>query len=214
MGKLRSIIVIIGICCVIVAGFVGFAIYGRITNANLIATDTRVDIDSELLESSIRQIAELSTLAQRYTEVSFFEDQSTVAIFGREINLPGTARSFILRFSGDIRFGIHVDDIQVRVVEDEYDYGEIFVYMPTAAILTHAIDMASIQLLDERTGIFARLELEDYTYFIAQQQQYIENRESTLQFMTYAQRNAEEAIYVLLRAALGDAEYSITFVSS
>jgi len=217
MGRLRSITLILGICCLIIAGFIGFAIYGRIANANLIPIeiDTRVEIDSELLESSIRQIAELSTLAKRYTEVSFFEDQSTAAIFGREFNIPGTARSFILRFSGDIRFGLNVGDIQVRVVEYDYDHGEIFVYMPTSAILTHAIDLESIQLLDERTGIFTRLELEDFTYFIAQQQRYIESRASTLQFLSDAERNAEAAIYALLRAALGnlgDVEYAITFV--
>jgi len=214
MGKFQSIKTIIGICCVVIAGFVGFAIYGLITNTNFIETDRRVEIDSELLESSIKQIAELSTLSQRYTEVSFFEDQTTVAIFGRELNLPGTTRSFVLRFSGEIRFGIHVEDIQIRVVEDEYDYGEIFIYMPAASILTHAIDMDSIELLDERTGIFARLELEDYTYFIARQQQYIENREATIQLMAYAERSAEEAIYVLLRAALGSAGHDITFVSA
>jgi len=214
MDKLRSIITIIGVCCFIIAGFVGFAIYRRIVNSNLeldVVVETRVEIDSELLESSVRQIAELSTLAERYTEVSFFEDQTTVAIFGREIHLPGTTRSFILRFSGDMRFGIHVDDIRVSVVEDDYDYGEIFIYMPPTAILTHEIDMASIQLLDERTGIFVRLELEDYTYFIAEQQRLIESRASTLQLVEDAAQHAEEAIYVLLRAAVGDAGYSITF---
>ena len=217
MGKLRSIVMIAGLCCLVIAGFVGFAIYGRITNANLIPIelDTRVEIDSEMLESSIRQIAELSTLAKRYTEVSFFEDQSTAAVFGREFNIPGTTRSFILRFSGDIRFGINVGDIRVRVAEYTDDAGEIFVYMPTSAILTHAIDMESIQLLDERTGVFTRLELEDFTYFIAGQQRYIENRASTLQFLSDAERNAEQAIYALLRAALGNlggVEYAITFV--
>ena len=211
MGKFRSLVLIAGICCVVIAGFVGFAVYGRITNISLPQVGTRVEIDSELLESSIRQIAELSTLTQRYTEVSFFEDQATVAIFGREINLPGTARSFILRFSGDIRFGVHVGDIRVRVVESDSGYGELVVYMPAASILTHAIDMESIQVLDERSGIFARLDLEDYTYFIAQQQRYIEGRESTRQLLAEAERGAEEAVYVLLRATLGDAGYSIAF---
>jgi len=204
------------ICCLIIAGFIGFAIYGRITNASFIPieVDTRVEIDSELLESSIRQIAELSTLAKQYTEVSFFADQTTVDVWGWQFNLPGTARSFILRFSGDIRFGIDVGEIQLRVVEDEYAYGGIYVYMPATVILTHAIDIESIQLLDERTGIFTSLELEDFTGFIADQQRYIESRASTLQFLTDAQRNAEEAVYTLLRAALGDLGYSITFVRS
>jgi len=216
MGKIRSIILIAGLCCVVIAGFIGFAIYQRITNANfvIIEVDTRVEIDSELLESSVRQIAELATLTQRYTEVSFFEDQTRVAIWGWQFNLPGTARSFILRFSGDIRFGIHAGDIQIRVVENHDDYGAIYVYLPEAVILTHAIDIESIELLDERTGIFTRLELEDFTSFIAEQQRYIEDRTSTRQFLTDAQQNAEEAIYALLRAALGNAEYSITFVRS
>jgi len=233
VSKLKSAYTLITsifiICCLVVAAFAGYAIYGRITNANLanladlvdleavIEVTTRARLDSELLEASVREIAELSTLSLRYTEVGFFQDQAQVEILGWGINLPGTARSFILRFSGDIRFGIDANVIRIRVTErmsaDGYDFSEIFVYMPSAVILTHAIDLSSIELLNEQTGIFVQFELDDYTGFIAERQQYIEGRDSTARLLEEARLNAEKAMYALLRAALGEAEYPIRFIT-
>ena len=174
---------------------------------------TRSEIDSGFLENNVREIAEFSTLSHHYTEISFFEDRSALLIFGRELNLPGTARSFILSFSGDIRFGIQGDDIQITVSENHSnDYSAVQVFLPPATILTHTIDMDSIQLLDERTGIFATLDLEDYTYFIARQQEYIEQRPNTAHLLEQAQHRAEHAIYTLVRASLGEGGHEIIFV--
>ena len=207
--EVHKIAAIIGICCIfLVCGF----LIARLTGATPTVV-TRSEIDSGFLENSVREIADLSTLSHRYTEISFFEDQAALLIFGRELNLPGTARSFILSFSGDIRFGILGDDIQISVLENHDDeYSNIQVFLPPAIVLTHAIDMDSVQLLDERTGIFTSFNLEDYTYFIARQQEHIEQRVNTSQFLAQAQEQAERAIYALLRAALADGEHEISFV--
>ena len=139
----------------------------------------------------------------------FFDEQHTVTVFGIEINVPGTARSFIVRFGGEIRFGIDVSGISIDVQEQE-----ITVSMPMVSILSHAIDMESIELLNESTGLFTRLDLEDYTYFIAGRQREIEVRESNIALLAHTQRSAEETIYVLIRASLNNDEYTINFAWS
>ena len=207
--EVHKIAAVIGICCVFLA--CGFLI-ARLSAVTPTVV-TRNEIDSGFLENSVREITELSTLSHRYTEISFFEDQAALLIFGRELNLPGTTRSFILTFSGDIRFGILGDDIQINVSENfDDDYSSIRVFLPPATVLTHAIDMDSVQLLDERTGIFTSFDLEDYTHFIARQQEHIEQRVNTSQFLEQAQEQAERAIYTLLRASLGTEGHRIVFV--
>ena len=201
---------ILCICCFIIAASASFALYVRITNVEMLQTETRTELHSDLLETSIRQIAELSTLTQVYSEVGFFESQSTLSIFGREVNLPGTGRSFIIRFQGELRFGILVEDIRIHITEGAGHH--VRVYLPEPVILSHFIDIGSIQLLDERSGLFARLELEDYTHFIAQQQLAIEAREFTQARMLEARESTEHAISTLLQTLLSDAAYTIEFV--
>ena len=204
-----KIVFFIGLACIFIT--CGFFVSRLLSPAPTVVS--RGEIQSGFLENSVREISELSTLSHHYTEISFFEDQSALLIFGRELGLPGTARSFILSFSGDIRFGIVGDDIRITFGPDHREgYSSIEVFLPPATILSHTIDIDSIQLLDERTGIFTSFEFEDFTDFIVQQQGYIEQRVSTGQFLEQAQTQAQDAIYALLRAALGDQEHSIRFV--
>jgi len=211
MKFLSKVQAIIGICCVIVAVAVGFGVYGMFTRSPP-RIETRMEINSELLEASVKQIAELSTISYRYTEIGFFVDQTTVAIFGRDFNIPGTARSFIVRFTGDIRLGIDVSQVAISVYDICAQYNNIVVSVPGASILTHAIDISSIQLLDESTGVFTSLDLDDFTYFIAGRQQEVELGSEVAALLLSSQESAEGAIYAMLRAVIGDIGHTIEFV--
>ena len=168
--------------------------------------ETRQEIDSAMLQSRVMLMAELSTLVFRYTEVGIFEDQTTMSVFGAAINVPGTARRFIIKFDGEMRFGIDISGIEI----DVEDY-EVSVNLPRATILTHFIHIDTITLMDERTGLFASLDLDDYTYFISERQGEIEIRESTAELLARAQNGVEDAIYSLLRMIVPDDEYTINF---
>ena len=167
--------------------------------------EERVTIDTQLLEYNIRQIAELSTLVYNYTDIGFFDEQAAFAVFGREFALPGTRRQLIARFDGAIRLGVDVNRITVRV--DEY---EVTVTLPRIEMQVHNIDMDSIQLLDERTGIFVSFDLDDYAEIIAGWQQEIEARVVTNVLFEQARQSTEDVLSVLLLSTLPE-EYAISF---
>ena len=205
LGNLKNTNNLLAVCCLIIVCFISYAIYTEVVRFSPEIV-IRTEADSRLLESSVQQIAEISTLVYHYTDIGFFNDQSAVAVFGREFRLLGTARSFIVSFAGEIRFGVDASEISIGI-----DGQVVNIAMPRISVLSHAIDMDSIQLLDERTGLFASLELEDYTSFIADRQHEIETRDATAHLLSQAQQNTEQAIYALLRSALDD-DYSINFI--
>ena len=186
-----------------------FFIYTTITGITgfLPRVEERVEISSDLLEYSVRQIAELSTLVYNYTDVGFFEEQSAIELFGREIALPGTRMRILARFDGAIRLGIDVSEISVSV--DEYEY-EVIVVLPQIVVQVHSIDMDSVQILDQRSGVFVNFSLEDYAEVIAQWKREVEDRGVTRELVEQSQQNTEEVLSVLLLSALPEG-YTVSF---
>ena len=171
---------------------------------------TRISANSATLEHSIREMGELATLEYTYETVGVFEDQSTMAVLGREINIPGTARSFIVMFEGRMRFGIDMEDISVDITQSNEVYYYVRVSLPNPQIQTHELLPGTIQLLDSSTGLFSSLDLEDYTEFIYERMKQVENRASTLNLQSQAGESARRIIYAFLRAMLDEEYYRIS----
>jgi hypothetical protein len=168
--------------------------------------------DSALLEESVRRVAQLATLSLRYTEAGVEEDQRTIELFGQTTAIPGTTRRMIVRWQGDILFGINAEEISINIVELDEGGREVRVTLPEAVIMSHAIDHGSVQVLDETTGIFARHNLGDLSRFLDARHRYINTRAETLAMLETAQANAQDSIYHFLRLVLDDDIYTIAFV--
>ena len=205
MQTLLKMKVTLFLVAVLIGLFLTYAIITEVVRLQP-AIEQRVTIDSHQLESSIRQIAELSTLVYNYTDIGFFDERSVVELFGREVALPGTRRQLITRFDGTVRMGIDVSQISVSV--EEY---AVTVMLPQAVIQVHTIDMDSIQILDERTGVFVNFNLEEYAEIIAQWKREVESRDGARELLEQSQQSAEEVISVLLRSTLPEG-YSINFI--
>ena len=169
--------------------------------------EEKTEIDITTIEESIRSIAELATLSYTYTDVCTFSDQKTMSFFGMELTLPGTTKSFIICYDGNMKIGIDASQISVRV------YGErITLSMPQAQVLSHAIDEDSVQLLDEKSGLFNPISVTDYTGFITERKQEMEDKARSNDLFTQAQDNAEMQLKALLLTLPGIAgEYTIDF---
>ena len=169
-----------------------FAVYANMQNSAPLAVTT-TEVDSRLLEMNIRQVAELATLVYHYTDVGVFEEQTTISIFGRSFSLPGTSKNFIIMYDGDMRLGIDISQIAIRV--SDFD---IFISLPTAEVLSHTIHEGSVQVLDENAGIFNRWSVSDYPNFIDRQKQEKEYSLIAGGLLEEASANAQEAILRLL----------------
>jgi hypothetical protein len=198
------------IVCVIVVSFLSHVVRDWI-GSRMPSIERRVETDSAMLEAMVRRVAKLATLEFMYTEAGVQEDQNSVALFGREFNIPGTTRRLIVRWQGTLLLGINAEDIYVQIIEHD-EKREVIVTLPDARILSHAIDMGGIDVLDASIGIFTRFNLIDLPNFIYERMDEIDTRVSTVELLKRAKLNAEEAIYDLFRLVLDKDIYAINFV--
>ena len=169
--------------------------------------EEKIEIDVATIEESIRGIAEIATVSYNYTDVLSFSDQKTMTLFGLELSLPGMSKSFIVCYDGEIKIGIDISQISIQESE-----GLITLTMPQAQVLSHAVDEASVRLLDENSGVFNPISVTDYTSVIADRKPQMEEKARLSGLFIQAQENAEEQMRILLMSLPGIAgEYEISF---
>ena len=208
----RLILTIVAVIALIAIVFLSHVVRDWFGNISMRAETQVTTTDSALLEQSVRRVAQLATLSLRYTEAGVEEDQRTIELFGQTTVIPGTTRSMVVRWQGDILFGINTDEIEISIVDLAAGSREVRVTLPEAIILSHAIDPSSVQVLNETTGIFVRHSLGDLTRFLDARHQYINTRAETVAMLQTAQANAQDSIYHFLRLVLDDELYTIVFV--
>gem|GEM_PF-1952693 len=110
-------------------------------------------VRSTLLQG-IKNVRELTTLRQHFQSVVVFKDCKKK--FG--ISVPGTGRKFILKYGGVITCGNDLENIKIT---ERFAVNSIRIIVPGSKILDLYADMESIQVYDQRVGIFTSLKLDD-----------------------------------------------------
>ena len=197
---ISSIVVII---VIIVAGFYVLSIIRPVS-------ETRTRIDTATLESRIDLIAELATLNYIYRNVGVFERYASGGLFGAEWRWPFTTRSFIIRYEGEVRFGIDADRITFDV---DNITNTITVSLPSVRLLTHVVCENSVEVMDESTGLFASSSIADYPEFIAYEKENLEQWLIDNGILEQARDSAERAVRGIIEAIVEplDADYEIIF---
>jgi len=196
---------IIFLCAIFFVIFGSYVVYNQFINVPLI--ETKTEIDARMLEASVRQIAELSTLGFYYSKVGEFSEQSTLKLFGGEIGIPGTKKSFLIVYDGEMKLGIDANAIKIDVRDNT-----IFITLPETKVLSHVVHEDSVRVYDESSGIFTSMSVSDYTNFIAVQKKEKEDSLDESNLLGQAKTNAQNAILNLLHIFPGVAgEYTIQF---
>lgn len=165
------------------------------------------EVSIELITSEIQDIGELATVEYLYTDAGKFEDAAKV--FGKEIPLSFTTKSFIAKWDGVIKAGVNVDEITVEVRDFNK---EIIVHMPEAEILSHEIDEESIETLDEKNGLFNSIKVDDIREFDVISKEAMEQRAIENGLLDKAYENAKAIIYKLIdNGVVEELEYTIKF---
>lgn len=171
--------------------------------------EVKTEINVKVIEESIRSIAELATLTYGYSDVGLFSEQHSMSLFGKEIGLLGTKKSFIITYDGEMKFGI---DLSLISIEDADNI--LTVMLPPAQILSHTIKEDSIMLLDEKSGLFNHFSITDYMDFMVEQKEKMETRALERNYFEQAQTNAELQIEAFILSIPGVAEeYKIRFIN-
>lgn len=165
------------------------------------------EVSVALIRAEIQDIGELATIEYFYTDAGKFE--SPAELFGKEIPLSLTTRSFIAKWDGRIKAGVDMDKITVEVDNAKKT---IIVHMPKAEILSHEIDSESIETLDERNGLFNPIKVEDVRNFDAISKEAMEKKVTEIGLLEKALENAKQILRKIIdTGVVEELEYTIQF---
>ena len=172
-----------------------------------IFTSQSTEISASTIEQSIQDLSELVTLSYHYTDVGTFSDQIIWNVFNFEIPIFGGQKSFVISYDGEMKIGLDLQQVAVDVIGET-----IAVSMPPIKIISHVIKEDSVMLLDERSGLFNKISITDYTDFITEQKPKMEERIIGGDLFSQAMSNAEAQIRALILYIPGVADnYEIIF---
>ena len=157
------------------------------------------------LVQSIKNVKELATLRQHFQSVVIFKDSKE--LFG--FSLPGTERKFILKYAGVITCGNDLENIQIT---ERFALNNVHITLPRSKILDIYADMKSIQVYDQRAGIFTSIELNDQNREIASNLEEVQQDAMEREILRRADENTR-MVLTSLASALG-MEAEVTFDDS
>ena len=177
----------------------------RLSDPVAIYEEASKQVDIRVINAAIQDIGELATVEYLYTDAGKFED--VAELFGK--NIPFTKKTFIAKWDGAIKAGV---DISIVNVETNNNTKEIIVHIPKAEILSHEIDVESIETLDEKNGLFNKLKVEDVREFDAISKEAMEQRAIENGLLDKAFSNTKDIIYKIVDTDIvEELEYTITF---
>lgn len=203
LKTINLILIFVIVVMLLGAGFYWF-------NIRTFESGTQTRIDSAILQSEIREIAELSTVVYIYQGIASIDEYAAGRLFGLEWRWPGTTRSMLIRYDGEVRFGIDFDRI---IIDVDNITNKITVIMPPARIMTHTPNLHSIQVFDDSAGLFVSRNATDTTDTIANAMDEKEKWLIDNGILEQANANAENLIQRFIETFVSqhDADYEIIF---
>ena len=167
-------------------------------------------ITGDTIREQFGDLGELVAIEYIYTNADQYENQNQVTVFKWEVDVPFTAKSFLLSYDGRIKAGVALSNVQVDINDNAR---MITVTLPPAEITSHEIFEDSIRVFNEKDGIFNRITVENYADFISGQKTGMEQRAIGLGLLTSADKNAQMVLRSLLSSLPGMEDYRLTITT-
>lgn len=169
---------------------------------NPIAPEIKLDV----IKTDLKEIGELATVEYLYTNAGIYEDVHNFL----NIDIPFTKKTFTMKWDGVIKAGIDVNEIDIVENKEEKS---LLVTLPKARILSHTPDRESVEVLNEKDGLFNRVHVEDQTAFESVCDNEMEQRAIENGILDKAQENAKNLILNFLEdiPSIVESEYKIEF---
>lgn len=178
----------------------------ELKNSPIVVNPVAPTINLEILHSEINAIGELATTEYLFTDAAKYSDSKQI----KNWSIPLTEKSFILKWSGNIKAGVDVAQVTIEVDESAK---KIIVTVPSAKILSYTIDSDSVEILDESNNILNKITVDDKVKFDAKTESAMKQRAIENGLLEKAQKNAEAILKCLILSdhAVTDA-YTIVFI--
>ena len=160
-------------------------------------------ITSSILKEELKYVKDLVTVEYRYTNADKAEFPGHV-LFGQSV--PFTGKSFIVSYDGVIKYGVDLSAVEIRVSEAAKT---VTVTVPRSKVISHEMPEEGFRALDEKNGLFNRIQIDDVTEFRRTQKDAMEAKAVEMGLPRQAQEQSGNAIEALLRATPGMDEYQL-----
>jgi len=195
MRKMKKLFIQIGVVAALVAIAVAatsaaFLFGGGFPGVSIgVSSSTVVNIAN--LRQQILSIGELATLQYDYTNVIDKKDSLKI----KDWSIPLTEKSVIVVLDGTMKLGVDLSGITVEASEDTQT---IAVTIPGAGFISHVIHEDTLRVLDEKSGLFNPIQIEDYTTLAASQKKAMEKKVAKDGLLARAENEAVKMLRVLI----------------
>lgn len=166
----------------------------RLSDPVAVYEEASKQVDISVINADIQDIGELATVEYLYTDAAKFEDPKK--LFGKELPFEFTTKSFVVKWDGVIKAGVDITQVTAEADDTEK---KIIVKLPKATILSNEIDDDSVEVLDEKDGLFNSIKVEDVKSFDAVSKDDMEQRAIDHGILEKASENAKEIIEHLIQ---------------
>lgn len=172
----------------------------------LIAEEVVV-FDAATVQEEIQEIGEMATVEYHYTNASTLD--SSKKFWFTNWNLPLTTKTAVITMDGVLKAGVEIKSIEIT--SDEISK-TITVKIPEAKILSNELDEDSLQVYDEKSGLFNELTLSDSSELRTELKTEAEEKALQNGLLEQAETNAKTIIRSIIEATPSIKEnYTIVF---
>lgn len=164
----------------------------------------KTTVSAVVLEQKLSEVGEIVPYDYEYTDIVKVEDKRTTPFFG--IGIPFTTHTIEARYSGRIKVGYYVRDIEVSVNDANQT---IFVRLPEVQVLDNYIDQNSLDI-SQSNNILNPIKADEITTALAgETEKHLQLAEEKGIYML-----AENSVKDLIKTLYKDFEYEIIFEQS
>lgn len=188
---------------IVAIGALSFFCYrSGMNRAELAMAQAKPQITATTLSQQLSDIEELAVLEYNYTTMGQFENSNN--FYG--VKLPFTTKKFVVSYDGVIKAGVDLSQINITVNGNEINVG-----LPKASILSHQVFEDSLQIYDEKNGLFNPLSITDFNEFYMSQKDEMEKKVIEKGILSKASDKAKTAVSNIIEKVAGE-EYIVSVI--
>ncbi len=178
---IRRLFLSILILTLLVGGLIGYQKLSIKNDVNLLSNN---------IEEKVSDLVELSTIKYNYTNIVDYENTKKFS----GINIPFTSKKFIVKYSGYIKAGMELDDIDIIVSDRE----TVRLKINKAKIMENVISEEDVYFYDEKDSVFNKLSYDNLYEVLIDEKEKMEKQVLKDGILNDAEKNGEKIIYSLL----------------
>lgn len=178
---IRRLFLSILILTLLVGGLIGYQKLSIKNDVNLLSNN---------IEEKVSDLVELSTIKYNYTNIVDYENTKKFS----GINIPFTSKKFIVKYSGYIKAGMELDDIDIIVSDRE----TVRLKINKAEIMENVISEEDVYFYDEKDSVFNKLSYDNLYEVLIDEKEKMEKQVLKDGILNDAEKNGEKIIYSLL----------------